>query len=61
MQICLRLNVEDLTSSVLAAVGTNPVRQHLFPAVGADHQLGRADGVVCAAAVASSLAQFSLW
>jgi hypothetical protein len=55
------VKVEDLPSSVIATLGANPMRQHLLFAIGTLHKMGRADGVVCATAVTSPLAQFTFW
>jgi hypothetical protein len=57
----LNCDIQHLPAAVLAAVGTNPVRQHRLVAVAALGQLGNADGIVGTAAVAAALAKFSLW
>lgn len=55
------VKVEDLPSSVIATLGANPMRQHFTLAVRTLHEMWRADGIVRAATVAPSLAQFTLW
>jgi hypothetical protein len=56
-----RVKVEDLPSSIIATGGADPVWQHLVLAIGTLHEMGRADGIVRASAVAPPLAQFTFW
>ena len=51
----LDCDIQHLSAAVVAAVGANPVRQHRLVAVAALGQLGHADGIVGAAAVAAAL------
>ena len=53
--------LNDFASIVIAARGTNAVRQHARAAMVAINQLGYADGVVCPTAIASAFAYFTFW
>lgn len=54
-------NVEQLSAFVVATVRANPVWQHHLMAVATFHQFRNPDGVVGAAAVAATFAQFTFW
>jgi hypothetical protein len=54
-------HLKNLAASIVPAVGADSMRQDLVAAVGAAHQVWRADGIVGAAAIAATLADFSFW
>jgi len=54
-------NFEDLPAPVVAAVRADPMRQHRLVAVAAFTQRRRPNGIVRAAPIPATLAQFSFW
>ena len=53
--------LDDFAPIVIAARGTNAVRQHARAAMVTIDQLGDADGVVGSAAIASTFTYFTFW
>jgi len=54
-------NIQQLTALVIATMGANPVWQHGLVTVAAVDQLWRADRIMGATPIATTLAQFPLW
>ena len=57
----LFFDFDNLAALVMAAVGTNPMRQAHFSTVATLNEVLRFQGVVCATAVAATLRMFSFW
>ncbi len=54
-------DLNDLATGVMPAILANAVRKHLLPAVGADDQRARGEGVVCPTTVAAAPRNLSFW